>query len=278
MIAGLVAGLGAAVLFGGGAVLQAHAIRRRHDPNAGLVHFVLASIRDPWTMSVIVAYLAGFLLHVVAIWWLPLYLAQATIAVSLPITAVASAALDERLSTFHWLAIVVVTTGLVLLALGSGEPGAAFLSPWFAIGGWLGVVLLAAAARFAGGWSGFWLGTLAGLGYAGSAIAVRGATSDLTALSVATALTVPAYGLVAFWLYSNAMTRASVSSATAPMIVVQTFVPALIGVALLDDGVRAEWWPGVAAGLILATVGAVALSKSPTSATQASESAPDPAR
>ena len=56
---------------------------------------------------------------------------------------------------------------------------------------------------------------------------------------VGAALAVPAFSLVAFWLYSLGMERAPVSSVTAPLIVLQTFVPALVGVALLGDEVRA---------------------------------------
>ncbi len=84
------------------------------------------------------------------------------------------------------------------------------------------------------------------------------------------ALAVPAFSLVAFWLYSLGMHRAAVSSATAPLIVAQTFVPAAVGVALLGDGVRDGWWPAVVVGLVLATAGAVVLSvdrlRSPASA------------
>ena len=70
----------------------------------------------------------------------------------------------------------------------------------------------------------------------------------------------PAYGLVAFWLYSVALDRSPVSAASAPLIVVQTFVPAVVGVVLLGDGVRDGWWPAIVAGLLLATIGAVVLS------------------
>ena len=77
---GLAAGLAAAVLFGVGAVAQAHAVRRQDHRPRGLVDFVRVSVRDPWTLAVVVAYLLGFVLHVVAIWGLHLYLAQATIA------------------------------------------------------------------------------------------------------------------------------------------------------------------------------------------------------
>ena len=40
-------------------------------------------------LVVVAAYLVGFVLHAVAIWLLPLYLAQAAVAMSLPVTAFA---------------------------------------------------------------------------------------------------------------------------------------------------------------------------------------------
>jgi len=255
---GLAAGLAAAALFGVGAVAQAHAVRRQERRAHGLRAFVRASVRDPWTLGVVAAYLAGFVLHVVAIWGLPLYLAQATVAVSLPVTAVCSIALGERLRPVHWLAVGLVSVGLVLLSVGSGDPGPTVSSAWFAVAMWVGVVLLVAAARMGVHWHGAVIAALAGLGYTGSAVAVRGAEAA-DATGIAAALTVGIYGLLGFWLYSVALDRTPVSSASAPLIVVQTFLPSLIGVALLGDGVREGWWPGIVAGLVLSTAGAVVL-------------------
>jgi drug/metabolite transporter (DMT)-like permease len=195
---------------------------------------------------------------VVAIWGLPLYLAQATVAVSLPVTAVTSLVLGERLRPVHWLAVGLVSVGLVLLSFGAGEPGELFSSAWFAVGMWAGVVVLLLAARVGVHWHGSVIAALAGVGYTGSAVAVRGAeTAD--AIGLAAALTVGIYGLLGFWLYSVALDRTPVSSASAPLIVVQTFLPSLIGVVLLGDGVRDGWWPGIVAGLVLATSGSVML-------------------
>jgi drug/metabolite transporter (DMT)-like permease len=255
---GLVAGLGAAALFGVGAVAQAHAVRRQDERAHGLLAFVRTSVRDPLTLGVVAAYLLGFVLHVVAIWGLPLYLAQATIAVSLPVTAICSMFLGERLHSVHWLAVGLVSAGLVLLAVGSGETGAVFSSAWFAIGMWGGVLALLVAARVGVHGPGSVIAALAGLGYTGSAVAVRGAESA-DAIGLAAALTVGMYGLLGFWLYSVALDRTPVSSASAPLIVVQTFLPSLIGVVLLGDGVRSGWWPGILVGLVLATSGAVML-------------------
>ena len=173
MTLGLVAGLAAAALFGIGAVVQAHAVRRQDHRSEGLVPFVLRSARDSWTIAVVVAYLAGFVLHVVAIWELPLYLAQATVAMSLPVTAVTSMVLHERLQPVHWWAVVLVSAGLVLLAVGSGEPGPRITSPGFAVALWLGVGALLLASRVGLGWPGSTAGhpgrvRLRGLGHRGA--------------------------------------------------------------------------------------------------------------
>lgn len=263
-LTGLGAGLLGAVLFGVGAVAQAHGVRRHPAPPADLVGFMGRSVRDPWTLRVLVAYLLGFLLHVVAIWWLPLYLAQATVAMALPVAALAQRHVEAPLGRGHWGSVGLVVGGLVLLAAGSGAAGATRSDPLLAAALAIGALVLAAvsAARHRLGAAG--LGCLAGLGYAGSAVAVRGVDLPPSGLPLATltcALAVPVFSLVAFWLYSLGMDRASVSSATAPMNVGQTFVPAAVGVAFLGDTVRPGWWWVVLLGLVVSTWGAVRLGR-----------------
>ncbi|MCW2854135.1 MAG: hypothetical protein JWM84_3799 [Nocardioides sp.] len=269
-VAGLLAGLVAAALFGVAAVAQASAVRRVDERPTQLVAFVARSVRDPLTMLVVVAYLGGFVLHAVAIWLVPLYLAQALISLSLPVTALASRRVSERLGPADWLGVAAVTGGLVLTALGSGEPGEVVTTWTFAVPVALGVVALVAVALVGREWPGPVLGTLAGLGYAGSALAVRGVGLPLEPAVVLAGLAVPAFGLVSFWLYSLGMHSSAVTGTTAPMIVGQTLVPAAIGVVLLGDGVREGWAPGVAVGLVLATAGAVAVSRSRAEAATAS--------
>lgn len=279
---GLVAALAAAVLFGLAAVAQAHAVRRRDLTSGSLAGFVRDGVRDPWTMAVVGAYLAGFVLHAVSIWLLPLYLAQATIALSLPVTALSSRLLRERLTGTHWAAIGAVTSGLVLLGLGSGRAGAVLTTTGFVVVLWAAVLALAAAARWATRLGGGVLGGLAGLGYAGSAIAVRGVDAAWSPQVVLAAVTVPLFGLLAFWIYSLGLERSAVSAATAPLIVGQTMVPAVVGVALLDDGVRDGWWPAVLGGLLLAMGGAVVLGRdglrSPDASATTSSQDPAPPR
>lgn len=258
---GLIAGVTAAVLFGVAAVVQARAVRSDTGGTQGLGSFVRWAVRTPWMMAVVAAYLVGFLLHAVAIWLLPLYLAQASIALSLPVTALASARLSEVLSRSGWLGITAVTGGLVLLAVGAGSAGEVVEGPGFAFAlvvALAALLVLGLLTRDAGAVT---LGALAGLGYAGSALAVRGVDLPLSPAITASALAVPAYGILAFWLYSLALDRALVSTATAPMITAQTFVPALVGLVWLGDGVREGWGAAIGVGLVLATAGTVLLQR-----------------
>lgn len=262
MITGLAAALASALLFGASAVLQAHAVRRLPAGGQNLVRFVASALRNRWLMVVVAAYLLGFVLHAVSIWLLPLYLAQATISMSMPVTALLSALLlREPVGVRRWLAIAAVTGGLVLLAAGSGAVGEVRPSTGFALTLWLSVCVIGTLGLLGRGSSGATLGWLAGLSYAGSAIAVRAFDPALDPVAIAAGLAVPAFGLLGFWLYSLGLERAVVSSSTAPMIVAQTFVPALAGLWLLGDGVRDGWSPAVVAGLVLATVGAIWVSR-----------------
>jgi len=256
---GLAAGLLSAAVFGVAAVVQAHAVRRHPETPDRLVGFVTRSLRDVRMMVVVAAYLVGFLLHAVAIWHLPLYLAQALVAMSLPVASLASHRVEDALHRTGWAAVGLVTTGLVLLSLGAGDPGAVVTTTTFVTILWLGVAALALASLGGRRLTGPLLGLLAGLGYAGSAISVRGIGTPVDAMVVIAALAVPSFSLVAFWLYSLGMHRAAVPSTTASLIVAQTFVPAAVGVALLGDGVRDGWWPAVTVGLLLATGGAAVL-------------------
>ena len=256
---GIALGLLSATVFGVGAVIQAHAVRRQDASPDGFVGFVARSVRDGWIMLVVAMYLVGFLLHAAAILLLPLYLAQALIAMSLPVTAIVSHRHEDRLHRTGWIAVGVVTIGLVLLSLGAGEPGEVQTTSGFVVALWVGVAALALASTAGRHLPGPLLGLLAGLGYAGSAISVRGVGTPVTTVVVLAALAVPSYSLVAFWLYSLGMHRAAVPATTAALIVAQTFVPAAVGVAWLGDEVRDGWWPEVVLGLLLSTAGAAVL-------------------
>nr|WP_238353055.1 hypothetical protein [Kribbella solani] len=267
---GLGAALGAAALFGVAAILQAVGSRKvptesELDPRR-LGGFIVALLKQPAFLAALVLNLAGFGLHFVALRLLPLYLAQAGIAVSLVVTALlATRLMSDQLSALEWSAVIAVCIGLGLLAVSAGDAGASAQHHGLTIGVIVGLVVIAVlgalASRSQHGVSTALLGLLAGLGYAGVAISARllrdGSLSEL--LHSPTSYTLPISGALAFILYSLALQRGSVTLATTPMIALQTITPAAVGVFVLDDAVRNGWWPAAILGFLLSAAGSVIL-------------------
>ena len=267
---GLGAALAAAAVFGFASIAQAEAVRRatgtagRGSPGA----FLLRLLAVPQFWLAIALNLVGFLLHLVSLRIVPLYLSQAGIAGSLAVTAVlAVLVLGERLSRSDWFAVAAVCFGLAVLAAASGDIGdtdsARPLEAWLAIAA-VGVAIVGAAVvRSSVPYAAPLLGLLAGLGFAGSGLAAR-LLPDLRPadlLSDPATYLLPASGALAFALYSFALRRGSITAATAPMIVAQTVVPAVAGVALLGDELRTGWLPAGLTGFVLTAAGAVALAR-----------------
>ncbi|WUJ68092.1 hypothetical protein OG809_23610 [Kribbella soli] len=270
MVLGLGAALGAAVLFGVGAIMQA--VGSRKVPTESELNprrfgaFVVALLKQPAFLGALALNLAGFGLHFVALRLLPLYLAQAGIAVSLVVTALlATRLMSDQLSALEWSAVAGVVVGLGLLAVSAGDAGANVQHHGLTIGIIVGLVTIAVlgatASRSQHGVSTALLGMLAGLGYAGVAISARllqdGSISEL--FHSPTLYTLPISGALAFILYSLALQRGSVTLATTPMIALQTITPAAVGVFVLDDAVRAGWWPAAIIGFALSAAGSVVL-------------------
>lgn len=270
MVVGLGAALGAAVLFGVAAILQAIGSRKvptgsELDPRR-LVHFIAGLLRQPAFLGALVLNLAGFGLHFVALQLLPLYLAQAGIAASLVVTAVlATRVIGDRLSAVEWLAVVGMCAGLGLLAVASGEAGDSASNSTVSIGLIVGLGVIAVlglvASRSQHAIATASLGVLAGLGFAGVAISGRLLQDDSIEdlLRGPTTYTLPLSGALAFLLYSLALQRGSVTVATAPMIAFQTVTPAVVGVLLLDDAIRTGWTVAAVVGFLVTATGALIL-------------------
>ena len=252
MLLGLSAALLAAVIFGSVAVAQAAVVRARR-----LVSRPMA--------GVLAAYLVGWLLHLVAIDRLPLYLAQVGVGASLTVTAlVASLVMREPLAMRHWMAVVAMACGLTLLAVSAGSVGTSEFGDTTTVALYVLLVVNAVlgllAWRWGGHLSGVALGILAGTAYGGSPVATRSLVDPtLDVHTVAPALTIGLFGALGFALYSAAMKRASVTAATAPVVLLSTVIPAAVGLATFGDEVRLGWWPpavlafavSVAAGIVL---------------------------
>jgi drug/metabolite transporter (DMT)-like permease len=263
--AGLLCALGAAVLYGVAAVLQASGARHvaRTSGTSGLDPRLLARLmRRPAAVVAVLMLLVGFVLHLVAVRLLPLFLAQAGIAVSLVVTALlAVAVFGERLSRLEWGAVGGVCAGLMLLSASAGPIGAdgGATMPRALLGGVAVIAALAwPASRRQGPGTTAALGVLSGSGYAVVGIAARllpGTSPAQLAGSLATYVLMIS-GVLAFFLYTLALARGAVALATTPLIVTQTVAPAAVGVLLLGDAVRAGWAAGAVGGFALTVVSA----------------------
>jgi hypothetical protein len=266
----VLAALGAAVAYGVAAVLQAVAARRVHATSGVDPRLLLRLLRHPAFVVALALNVGGYVLHLVALRSLPLFLVQAAIAGSVAVTAVLSRpVLGTELSAGDRLAVAGAAVGLAVLAAGSAGTEEAVLGSggrWLLVGAALAVAL---AGRLAGQVHGHLgaalLGTVAGLGYAVVGIGSR-VLPDLSPGALVTdpaAYAVLASGTVAFLLYATALQRGEIMTATGPMVVTQTVVPALVGVTLLSDDVRSGWGLPVLLGLALALWGAAWLGRRP---------------
>jgi drug/metabolite transporter (DMT)-like permease len=253
VLPGLLAALLAAGLYGVAAVLQATAAQQV-DRAPGLDPRVLARIlRQPAAQTALGLMLTGFLLHLLAVRLVPLFLAQAGIAVSLVVTALlAVVRFGEQLTLVEWGSVGAVIAGLVLLSASSGNVGESDAAglPWAMLASIVVIAVLAwPVDRGRGPVSTALLGVLAGFGYAIVGISAR-LLPDFEPRHLLTSPAAWSLGLggaLAFFLYSLALQHGAVTLATTPMIVTQTVTPAMAGVLLLGDGVRPGW--GFAAGL-----------------------------
>lgn len=269
MVLGLAAALVAALVFGYSSILQA--IGSRRVPTARRLDsgLLVRLLGQPLFVAAIVLNLVGFLLHLVAVRLLPLFLAQAGIAAGLAVTAVLAVRIfHDRLGSAQWWSVGAVCVGLALLTAAAGATGqdrtTGTLSTALVVGvvaiGVAGAALsLGRGAAVTAGLSG-----LAGLGFATTALCAR-LLPDLSPAALLTspvAYLLPVAGALAFLLYSVALQRGQVTAATAPMVVLQTLTPAVVGVVALGDEVRTGWLPAGAIGLLLTVAGAITLTRS----------------
>jgi drug/metabolite transporter (DMT)-like permease len=214
---------------------------------------------------VVVIYVAGWALHLVSIAMVPLYVAQVGVSASLAVTAVVAArVVGEPLALRHRIAIGVLVGGLALLALAAGPVG----DHRFGTGDILALYTTLAVTLVLGLWAqrvtgqrgGVFLGILGGIAYAGSPVATRSLVEpSWTWQTILPALSIGLFGLLGFWLYSLALRRASIVAASAPLVLLQTVLPAVVGVLAFGDAVRAGWWPVAVLSFVASTAGALAL-------------------
>ena len=267
MIGGLLSAFAAAALYGGGTILQAVGVRRS----------AAADVEGMWARAWagrlyglgLALDALGFLASLAALRTLPLFVVESAIASSVAITAVLAVLfLGVRLSGREVAALVAVGVGLVALAVSARAGTAAPLPGWAA---WLllgSVVPVAAfgvvALRLAGSAGAALLAATAGLGFGGVGIAARvvdvpGAWWRLVLDPVSWALV--AFSAIALVAYGVALQRGAVTTVAAVTFVVETVVPAVIGLLWLGDGVRSGAAPVAVVGFVLALGGSVVLAR-----------------
>jgi drug/metabolite transporter (DMT)-like permease len=268
VLIGFVAALGAATMFGIGSIRLAVGARRVPFAQGMSLQLIPRMLRERAILEAFALNLVGFVFHLIALRHIPLFLAQTGIAASLAVTAILSQRVfGSRLGRNDWLAVLAVCVGLGLLAASAGGAGDAVVSTGADIGVIVAVVLLFAAgyaaAHVGGGLGAALVGMVAGTGFAIVSISSR-LIPEITPSSVLTSpatYTLAVSGGLAFFLYSVALQRGSVMTATAPMIVLQTATPAAVGVLLLGDTIRPGWSIAAALGLVLSGAGATALAR-----------------
>ncbi|PJN03286.1 hypothetical protein CG740_10160 [Streptomyces sp. CB01201] len=267
----MICALASAVCFGTATVLQAAATRAA-EPGTGAgagsgvdAALLFRAVRQ-WRYVVGLALDGlGFVFQIVALRSVPIYAVGAALAASLAVTAVvASRLLKVRLSGTEWAAVGVVCAGLAMLGLSSGaegsDPGPSSL-PWWL----LGVAAAVLAAGVAGGRlpdrpRALVLGLGAGCGFGVVEVAVR-LIDDPFDLTNPALYALLLGGGAAFLLLTSALSRGSVTTATAGMVIGETIGPALVGVAWLGDRTRDGLGWLTVAGFAVAVAGALALAR-----------------
>src|ERR1700724_233166 len=263
VLIGLLLALGCSVCYGTATVLQAAATRSvdAGDSDSGVDAALLLRALRQWRYLVGIGLDGlGFVLQVAALRLVPIYVVAAAIAASLAVTAIVAAwVLSTRLSAVEWAAVGVVCASLAVLGLAAGPEGSGHGPPQL---GWALLVIVAvvfpagaAAGRLSDRTRALVLGLGAGAGFGVVEIAVRLIDSiDLTKAAFYTnpaVYAVIAGGLAGFMLLTSALSRGSVTTAVAGMVVGETVGPALVGVAWLGDQTREGLSWMVVAGFVI---------------------------
>ena len=265
---GLLAAVIAAVGNAGAALMEAMATRRAVTTRGVVL--------SPLYVGGLLLDIAGWVLTVFALRYMPIVAVQAIVAGQVVVTVVASHwVFDTPLRRIDLLAAGanVVGLGLLVGSAATGPPpvaGPVGRVALVAVLVGLAVLGLVTARRTRRAVP---LAVLGGLGFGGTAVAVRlvdleGGVGDLgrQLLADPVAYALLGYAALGLTLYTVALGRGAVGPVVAVLAVTETLAPGLLGLAVLGDSIRAGWVPGFLAGLVLSLGGVVVLARSPAQA------------
>ena len=266
MVLGLACALFAALAYGGASVLQGVAARGAESGSGLDPRLLVRLARSVPYLSGVSLDLAAFLASLVALRTLPLFLVQSAVASSVGVTAVIAAVMGVRLRRREIAWLVVLGAGLLLLATSAQPEQGTPLTLGVRWALLASVLVLGAAgagvARRTGRSSAPALAVLSGLAFTVVVVAARALTvpSPLWhGLADPGLWAILANGGLGMLLFTTALQRGSVTSATALLFAVETVVPAYIGLAFLGDRTRSGYAPIAAMGFVLTIAGTVAL-------------------
>lgn len=256
----------ASVSYGVATVLQAYGSRRAVTATSLSPRLLLRLLRSlPYVVGLGLD-LVGFVAMVAALRELPLFTVQALVAASVGVTALAAKPiLHVPLSPRTSVALLALIAGLAALTAAAKPGPAAPLGQAASVALAGGAALLAAvgavAARGHARWRGLTIAAVTGLAFGAVGIAARGLAVPHPfwhVLGHPAALAVLAYGAVATVTLPVALQRGSVTVSAAVMLVVETIVPAVVGVIALGDATRRHGGATLAVAGLAVTVAATA--------------------
>lgn len=271
MVLGLVCALFAALGYGSASVMQSIAARNA-EAGSGLDPRLLVRLaRSLPYVAGLALDLAAFVASLVALRTLPLFLVQSAVAASVGVTAVISAAIGVRLGRREIASLVVLGTGLLLLASSAQPEAGTPLALGVRWGLFLSVIVLGGAGALVGRseapWSAHALAVLGGLAFTVVAVSARSLTvpSPLwRALGDPGLWAILVLGGLGLLLFTTALQRGSVTSVTAVTFAVETIVPAGVGLAFLGDTTRPGFALVAVVGFVLTIAGTLALTSDTT--------------
>lgn len=278
MLIGVAAAVLACVGYGTASVLQSYAAGRSvatgtdTSDSGPTLRSTIGAMLAPIFIAGMALDLLGFVGSLVSARLIPLFLSQTIISANLVVTAVLSIlVLHVRLHRRDWTAIAIVLVALCILGatagrLGDRDPGA--VMHWGVLV--VSAIILglgAALVRLLGKNAAVPAGLIAGVLYGAMAVAIR-LVDGLDPLDLRVLIADPATwavvlaGLGGFYLFTVALQVGSVNGVAAALVVGETVVPGIVGVALLGDVSRPGYGPLVVIAFIAAVGGAVALAVS----------------
>ncbi|MEQ3553273.1 hypothetical protein WIS52_22615 [Pseudonocardia nematodicida] len=225
---------------------------------------------QPWFLAGLFADVVAWVLTVIALRYLPVFAVQSILAGAIALTTLA----DHGWSPWNLIlrdraAVLAVLAGLVLVAA-SAAPERPSAMPEAATPALLisFVVLLVLTPLVWRAGRPMLLAFLAGLGFGGTALAVRAIhPGPIRWETVGDLLLDPlVYGVVVMGVlgvaaFAKALQDGAVGTATAVLSVTEVVVPGVVGIALLGDRIRPGWELGAGLGVAVALAGVIVLTR-----------------